>query len=55
MENNKIVYGSTSDFLKYINARTKEKSKNYHNRNGRSLPPYSNEKKVIDTNGPSIA
>ncbi len=28
MENSKIVYGSTSDFLKYINARTKEKEKN---------------------------
>lgn len=28
MENNKVVYSSTGDFLKYISARTKEKEKN---------------------------
>ena len=27
MDNSKVVYSSTSDFLKYISARTKEKEK----------------------------
>jgi hypothetical protein len=41
MENNKIIYGSTSDFLKYINARTKEKNK----QNGNRYYPKSETKK----------
>jgi hypothetical protein len=42
MENNKIVYGSTSDFLKYIRSRTKEKEKNIR-------PRYNFESNIQET------
>lgn len=49
MENSKIVYGSTSDFLKYLNARTKEKEKDNPKKYKRGVSQYA-PKEHIDTN-----
>jgi hypothetical protein len=49
MENSKIVYGSTSDFLKYLNTRTKEKEKNNSKKYNRGIAQFE-QKEPVDLN-----